>query len=109
MSVSQGQIVKSAIGAVIGAVPGAVFLFYAHGKAGFAPYVVLALGLFIGVALTLPGVSAGNVLRGTAGVIAAHNVAPRHREKVLDVFLNSGKPVEPDAPPPARFDEPPAS
>ena len=41
------------------------------------------VGAFIGVALMQPGVSAGRVLRGTVGAIAANNAGPFLEERIL--------------------------
>ncbi len=107
MGVRKPQVIKSVIGTLVGALPGIVFVYYVGTKFGVAPYVVLGLGAFIGLALTLPGVSAMNVARGTAGAIASHNVRPRHQEKVMDYFLNVGKAPAAESPPGEPSGDPP--
>ena len=53
MGVRKPQVIKSVIGTVLGALPGIVFVYYVGTKFGVAPYVVLGLGAFIGLALDI--------------------------------------------------------
>lgn len=91
MSIAPMQIAKTIILTVVGAAPGAYWLY----SQGWAPasLIICLLGAFIGFALSLPGVSAGNVLRGTAGVVAAHNAPVGMRDQILEKTI--GKPEDP--------------
>ncbi|MSR55808.1 MAG: hypothetical protein EXS09_21415 [Gemmataceae bacterium] len=72
MRLSFQQCRRSALGAALGSIPG-IFcgrvLEYSVGWTVFN----LVLGIFIGTALTLPGVSAGRVIGMTAGMIVDYN------------------------------------
>jgi hypothetical protein len=96
--VTTGQILKTVCFAVLGGLPGA-FWFYHAGS--IQSLVIMALGIFIGSMLSLPGVSAANVLAGTAGVIVAHNVSRSSQNRVLEAFVGDRPDAkEPDLTPP---------
>lgn len=85
------QIVKSVIAAIIGSLPG-LFCWYILEYGLIATVVIVFLGVAIGVGLSLPGVSAERVFRGTAGMIAAHNVPVGLKEPVFNAIMDDSKP-----------------
>lgn len=86
--ISNGQIAKSVLLTALGAAPGLVWYFNARtGQSLF----ITALGTFIGFALSLPGVSARNVLAGTAAAIIANNAPRSMHGKVYETFLGDDK------------------
>lgn len=79
------QIFKSLLCTLIGA--GACCLFAGHGATQIV--IVATLGAFVGFALSLPGVSAGNVAAGTLGMIIAHNIPGPAGRRVFDALTES--------------------
>jgi len=69
--ISVGQIFKSLVLIILGGLLG--LIPFRIGATGFA-VVVSILGMFVGFALSLPGVSAARVAGGVAGAIIAKNV-----------------------------------
>lgn len=65
---------------------------------GTQPLVVLGLCVFIGFALSLPGVSGIRVAQGTVGMIVAHNAPTSMQGKVLDTFMDDAEETEDEQP-----------
>ena len=82
--ITRKQVVKTIVFTVVGAAPGVIW-FIMVGTV--QPVVIASLCAFIGFALSLPGVSLGNVAAGTAGMIAAHNAPPSMKGEIMDAFV----------------------
>jgi hypothetical protein len=96
--ISRRQVLKSIGLALLGGTPGAIFWGLGGGTQGL---VLCGLGLFIGFAFSLPGISPSRVARLTAGTIVAHNVPGPLKHQVMDHFLAETEdypPAPPDPP-----------
>jgi hypothetical protein len=87
------QIVKSVLLTGLGATPGAIW-FANVGSTQSA--VILALGALIGFGLSLPGVSVGNVLAGTAGMIIMKNAPRSMHDEISNTFFRNADDVPKD-------------
>lgn len=88
---SRNQILKSTLITLIPLVCGGYWI-YSTGST--QSIIVTALVTFVFFALTLPGVSASNVARGTVASIVASNVGTGASGKVFDTIMDAGKTEE---------------
>jgi hypothetical protein len=79
------QSIMSALGGAVGGLPGFLCWWLLGYGVGWAVFVA-ALGVFIGLALTLPGVSGKRILGATAGWVVAHNTGWYWGKKVYETI-----------------------
>jgi len=81
MRLSLQQCRRTTLGAILGSIPGIFCGWVLEYGVGWTVFN-LVLGIFIGIALTLPGVSAGRVFGMTASVIVDYNSVGSWGDKV---------------------------
>jgi hypothetical protein len=93
MRVSLEQIRKSALAVLVGGVLGLLCWWLLDYGVRWAIFIA-ATSMFIGFALTLPGVSRKRVLGAAAGWIVAHNTLHGWGEKVYEAFAGEDEPAK---------------
>jgi len=83
-----GQKIKTVIFTLIGATPGILLALVLGPVYGV---VMGCLGGFVGLALSLPGVSTKRVMLGTAGTIVAYNAPRRTQGEVFNAITGDNK------------------
>jgi hypothetical protein len=91
------QVLWSTAGAVLGASLGVLCWIGFEYEAFWAAFVG-GLGAFVGLALTLPGVSIWRVLGGTAGMIAAENLSEGTGDSLYRWIAGEGDEIDGGSP-----------
>lgn len=87
--ITRKQVTKSAVFIAIGAAPGFIWFL----SAGTTQSIVITcLCALVALLLSLPGVSAARVARGTAGAILAYNAPRSVRGAIIDATFGEKEP-----------------